>query len=115
VIKVALRYFITKEVGSVAASGGTATLQFSWHETVHVKRIYIIERSGASLENVDVTIKWGEGDVLTREKVPCILLSYAPNAAIEIDRDLQQGLTVKFEFTNNGSSAVNLVVVFECV
>ena len=112
-IAVGVKYFITKEVGTVSA-GTTKDVEFSWHETVRVHRIFFIERSGASLAKVNVTIKWGADDVITRESVPASIFAYDPSKAFVLDRELKSDLLVKFSFTNNDSSDKDLVIVFEC-
>lgn len=107
-----VKYFITKEIGTVSA-GSTTTVEFTWYETIRVKRIYFVERSGAPLYNVDATIKFGDEDVLTREEVPISLFTYSPLEAFELNREVKAGTLIKVSVTNNGTSSVNLVLVLE--
>ena len=110
----AVKYFIRQDVGTVAANGGTKEVEFSWHESVTVHRIFLIEKSGADLTKVDVTITWGPNDPITRETVPASIFAYDPSKAFVIDRKLDSSLTVKFSFKNNDTADKDIVIVLEC-
>ncbi len=106
-----LKYLVTRSIGTIAA-GGTGEDTWTPDEDVHIKRIYIVERSDQSLSNVDAYVKIGE-DVLTKPSAPASLFGQDKVYAIDVDRDVPKGMTVYVKLQNNLSSSINVVVVYE--
>jgi hypothetical protein len=108
---VPFQLFRTIDIGSVAAG---ATGEQSWTSdgdyTIH--RIYLVEKTGASINAVEVTIRL-DGTLLSRDYVPAAILGVAHVNNPVIDVSIKNGQKITFGVKNNESAARALYVVLE--
>jgi hypothetical protein len=108
---VAFNKLQTIDIGSVAAG---ATTEKSWEAdgdyTIH--RIYVVEKTGASINAVEVTIRLDE-TLLSRDYVPAVILSPGHVNNPVMDVALKEDQKITFGIKNNETGARNLYVVLE--
>jgi hypothetical protein len=107
----AFKTFKTIGIGSIAAGGQAESIWESDGDyTLH--KIIIVEKTGASINQVEVTIRI-DGTILTKDVVPAVVLSLANNNPTIIDTDLKDGQKITFGLKNNESASRNLYAVLE--
>jgi hypothetical protein len=108
---VAFNKLQTIDIGSVAAG---ATTEKSWEAdgdyTIH--RIYVVEKTGAGINAVEVTIRL-DGTLLSRDYVPASILSIGHVNNPVMDVALKKGQEITFGIKNNETAARSLYVVLE--
>lgn len=108
-----LKYLRSFDMGTIATAAST---EKTWtpNEDVHIKRVYIVERSAQNLASVDFYLKVGD-KVLTRDFAPASLFGQDPLFALDVDVSVSKGTEIYWKLENKGSSSVDIVVVFEVV
>ena len=106
-----LAKFVTIDIGSISAG---ATAERSWESDgdYQLKRIFIVEKGGATLNRVEVTVR-KDGEMFTRDYVPAILISHLNNLNPEINAALAKGQKIVFGIKNNEAAARDLYAVLE--
>ena len=103
--------FVTIDIGSISAA---ATKEESWESDgdYQVRRIYIVEKTGASLHRVEVTVR-KDADLLTRDYVPAVLITHLNNLNPELNVPVAKGQKIVFGIKNNEATARELYAVLE--
>ena len=107
----AFNKFQTIDIGSVAA-GATAEKSWEADDDYTIHRIYVVEKTGASINAVEVTIRLDD-TLLSRDYVPAVILSpgHVNNPAIDIA--FKKGQKITFGVKNNEAAARSLYAVLE--
>ena len=103
--------FVTIDVGSVAAG---ATTENSWEVDgdFTIRRIYFVEKAGASIRAVEVTFRVDQTGY-TEDYVPAIILDPLTDHNPELGIKISKGQKVVFGIKNNEAAARNLYAVLE--
>lgn len=107
-----LKYFKTFEKDSIASG---ATYEDTWYpeEDITIKRIYIVEKAGATLYKSTFYMKVKE-TVYTLPVVPASVLGGNPEVTPELEIPVPAHQVVAFTFKNNETGAVSVFITFEC-
>jgi hypothetical protein len=101
----------TIDVGSIAA-GATAERSWTSDGDYTIKRIFFVEKAGASIYKVEVTFR-KDGEAYAMDYVPAIVLSHLNNLNPELGIELKRDQKIVFGFKNNETAARDLYVVME--
>jgi len=107
-----LKYYKTFEYDGIAA-GDTRTATWTAEEDLKIKRVHIIEKSGATLRKSTFYLKIG-GRVFTHEVVPASVLGPDILVSPELNIPFGKAETLSFTLKNGESAAISVWVVFEC-
>jgi hypothetical protein len=103
--------WVTVDIGSIAAG---ATKEGSWEVDGDfiLKRLLIIEKTGASINAVELTGRIDQAG-FTEDVVPASVLHPSNNLNPELGIKLSKGQKVVFGLKNNEAAARNLYAVLE--
>ena len=99
-------YVISKTI----SAGGQETETFSPERNIHVKRIIVNERGGASLTNVFISMDI-QGTPITKQPVPASLFNVPWNQLPPLEFDLPKGVKLNFTVKNNTASDINVDII----
>lgn len=103
--------FKTFEHNSISA-GSTVSGSWTADDDYIIRKIYIVEKSGATINASTLYFKVG-GDVYTHEFVSAKVLGPQQNVTPLIDIEITKGEKFDYTFKNNESSAVSIFIVLE--
>jgi len=105
-------YFKTFEKDSIADA---ATYTDAWYpdEDIVIKKIYIVEKSGATLTKSKFYVKVKEA-VYTLPVVPASVLGPDVKSTPELNIPVAAKQVVAFTLTNNQGAAISVYITFEC-
>ena len=103
--------FKTIDVGSVSA-GGTQEKEWTSDDDYIIHKIYVVEKSGQTLYQYEVTITL-DGYAVTKDVVPASILApdslFSPTLDIELGKDR----VIKFSVENGESASRDCYIVME--
>jgi hypothetical protein len=102
--------FKSFNTGPIAA-GGFAEVAWTPDTDIRIKAVVLNERSGASLNNVQVYIAIADVPY-TRDFVPASVIGTNLEYCWKPDLPVSKGARIYAKLVNSGSSAVNVDVVF---
>jgi hypothetical protein len=107
----AFHSFKTIDIGSIAAGG---QVEASWESDgdYTIKHIFLIEKTGASLRKVEVTIR-KDNVPYTKDVVPAAVLSYDNVNIPELSISLADGQKIVFGLKNLETAAREIYAVLE--
>ena len=104
-------YFKTLNTGSIA-TGDYAEKEWTPDRDIVIKKMMITERSGASLENVQVYISIADVPY-TKDFVPASVIGSNPEYCWKPELKVSKGAKIYVKVTNSTSGSVNCDIVFE--
>jgi len=108
-----LRYFRSFNTGSFA-TGTYQEVTWTPTEDVHIRHLFISERTGITLDNTQVYIKV-PGWIYTDDFVPAVVLGHGKPYVLDLDIEVKAGAEIYVKITNNEGESINVDVVFEVV
>jgi hypothetical protein len=102
--------FKTLNTGPISA-GGYAEVEWTPDRDVRIKAVVLNERSGASLNNVQVYISIADVPY-TKDYAPASVIGTNLEYCWKPDLPVPKGARIYAKLLNSGSSAVNVDVVF---
>jgi hypothetical protein len=106
----AIRYFKTMNTGSIS-DGSSSEQSWAPDTDVHIKYLFISERSGVTLDSTKIWISVG-GNVRTLDFAPAIVFGHSLPFAIPLDWDVAKGTNITVRVTNNEGAAINVDLCF---
>lgn len=107
-----LKYIKSLNTGSIS-SGGSATVNFTTDEDMHVSHIFINDRQKTSLQASQVWIELGAGNVITKDYSPASIFGNSILTALPIDVIIPKGASVTVKITNGEGQVINCDICFE--
>jgi len=94
------------------SAGGSAEVEWTSDGDYTIKRIYFVEKTGAPIRQVEVTIRL-ETTSFTDDFVPAIFFEPGMRHLIELDLKISRAQKIVFGIKNNEAASRSFYVVLE--
>jgi hypothetical protein len=105
-----LKYFKTFNTGPISG-GNYVEIRWVPDEDIQIDSILLTDRSGGSLNAVTAYIAV-DSDVWTRDYVNAVVFTHDYQTIFPVNRSVRKGQTIYIKLTNNGTTTVNVDVIF---
>ena len=103
--------FKSLNTGSIA-EGSYAEVEWTPDTNITIRKMLLVERGGASIENVQVYISIADGPY-TKDFVPGSVIGSNVEYCWKPDLPVAKGAKIYVKVSNNSGAAINCDVVFE--
>ena len=103
--------FKTLEVGEISA-GANKSVEWTPDTDIVIHKVMVVEKNNKPLSAVKAYLKFA-GNVMTEDFVPASVFGQDPEYCYKPEYEVGKGTKIYAKFTNEGTEAVTLYLVFE--